>query len=351
MVHSDHRYALSLYLDDGTPAGEVPVANMDWVPATEAAWLAGVRCGELPPDGALESRTVEPVWDSRSGPPRVESIRATVAEEGGGRGRCEVPITYFADPATQASAMLVKKGTLKEGDLFRYSVSAFPGQDRRKVESRIRVDPVTPRLPIRESRLADFVARSRWLGAPDGPDGQVPVFIPARIVEAVVDQARQAGAVETGAIFVGNVHRDASVPDLFIEVTASIPAKHTRPEATRLVFTPDTWQAVEDAIDLRGMDESHLGWAHSHPSGEQDGAQEKQEEHKSKGSGQTGLFFSADDCQMHRTCFPRAYSIALVVAGSQSQMETALFGWSNGVIRSRGFYELQEARPVSPQRP
>ena len=77
-----------------------------------------------------------------------------------------------------------------------------------------------------------------------------------------------------------------------------------------------------------------VGWWHSHPVLEwcKDCAPEKR--------AQCALaqgFLSEDDRLLHRTVFPRAYSVALVVNDLESGPTFSLFGWSRGLIAAREF--------------
>ena len=93
----------------------------------------------------------------------------------------------------------------------------------------------------------------------------MPVFVPQHLLDQVAEQTLAERGRETGGILIGNLHRDATLPEIFAEVTAQIPAEHTRGDAVKLTFTPDTWVAVDNAIKLRGRSEIYLGYWHSHP--------------------------------------------------------------------------------------
>ena len=88
-----------------------------------------------------------------------------------------------------------------------------------------------------------------------------------------------------------------------------------------------------------------VGWWHSHsylkqPQKEQPGKPAGAA--KEKESDLTLL--SADDLSLHRTCFPRAYSLALLVAeGRRTGLTWALFGWNAGMVCPRSFRVLPRA--------
>ena len=55
-------------------------------------------------------------------------------------------------------------------------------------------------------------------------------------------------------------------------------------------------------------------------------------------------YFSAQDRLLHRTVFPAAYSVALVVNELAEDRSTlSLFGWRQGMVVQRGFQALGAA--------
>ena len=52
-------------------------------------------------------------------------------------------------------------------------------------------------------------------------------------------------------------------------------------------------------------------------------------------------FFSRDDCELHRTVFDTAFSIALLLSNiGETLPRCDWFGWRNGGITARGCYLL-----------
>jgi len=50
-------------------------------------------------------------------------------------------------------------------------------------------------------------------------------------------------------------------------------------------------------------------------------------------------FFSSQDEALHRTVFPKAFSLALVVSEiAEDDRRIALFGWRRGRVEQRGFH-------------
>jgi hypothetical protein len=164
----------------------------------------------------------------------------------------------------------------------------------------------------------------------------MPLFIPQRVLAEAKALSKEAGAKETGGILIGHLGRDSQLPEIFAQVTAQIPARHTEASLTSLTFTSETWTAVRNALDLRRKGELMLGWWHSHPVREwcKDCSAESQ-----KACAMAVDFFSAHDHALHRTVFPRAYSVALVVNDlSENDATFSMFGWRRGLLESRGFH-------------
>ncbi len=91
------------------------------------------------------------------------------------------------------------------------------------------------------------------------------VFIHARVVEEAENQAVSGGGMETGGMLIGRLCRDADAGDLFLEVTAQVPARHTVATGTSIRFPPESWAEADTAIALRNKGERLAGWHHCHP--------------------------------------------------------------------------------------
>jgi hypothetical protein len=149
--------------------------------------------------------------------------------------------------------------------------------------------------------------------------------------------------METGGVLIGHICRDASLPELFLEITAQIPAR-AKGELTKLRFTPDTWTEVQTAVDRRKRDEIWLGWYHSHSFYHE--RQDKTESHDPVARRVATPFLSEDDCRLHRICFPRAFGIALLITDSpQSGMSWTTFGWRLGDLARRAFHVIGAPLP------
>jgi proteasome lid subunit RPN8/RPN11 len=268
------------------------------------------------------------------GEPYLEGFRVNVATREG-EAPSDFPTGYFKALVTQASTHFVERGKLQKGDRVRFLAAAFRGQQAASNGSKVKftTEEVALTREIKDAPLSQLLGDSVPHGTIDA--GDVPVFVPTRVLEEATSLSRDAGMKETGGILIGHLYRDAGLPEIFAGVTAQIHARHTEADLTKLTFTAQTWTEVQAAIDLRHKNEIMLGWWHSHPVREwcKDCAPERQ-----KVCAMATDFFSSHDQALHRTVFPSAYSIALVANDLVSDVTFSAFGWREGLIESRGFY-------------
>jgi len=340
---SRYRYQLEILKYDYTPVGQLPITP-DWQPAIEWARLGAIRAGS--PIGVVAaSGTVDPIWNSEAGQPYISGFKVSV--DGEPARASEFEITYWRSLARAAAATLIEKKVLLDGEQFRYRVAAFPRTDapssRGKLDSG--VTEVAPDLQLSEGNLADMVAAGSPVGAINPSDP--PVFIPSQLIREAVKMKAEAQATETGSVLIGRLCIDRRGPaaELFAVVTAHVPARYTSNELTRMTFTADTWADVHNAISLRGAGEVMLAWFHTHPTRHFCTCEDCD---RSRCSLNTD-FFSLDDQLLHRSVFPRAWTSALVISDVMDESGTwtdscSLFGWRDGAIVERGFYEFDPDR-------
>ena len=344
------RYTLELYRhSDSEHLGTVPI-NPDWGPVIECARFTAVRRTPAP-TAALDTGSVdiEPVWDQDLGIPYVSRVKATV------HGNDQVPVAIcfpvacFRDLARAASSDLVEQGRLKAGERFHYVACAYlnqvppRGHGHEPSGSRpFRVERIAHVLQFKDGSLDSFLSNAT---ACDSVDlAQMPVFFRPEVFEECCQLMQNAGAVETGGILIGYIHRDNARPELFLEVTAQIPAEHAQQERTRLTFTAETWSAVDAAVALRKKGEMFVGWWHTHPTADWcNKCSPVRKRLCGSLDDSPGAFFSAYDVALHRAVFPRAYSVALVLSelcGKPRTPQYQLFGWHDGMLLPRSFYTL-----------
>jgi len=343
MPDHDYRYVIEFLRDDGSSVSHVPVTP-DWEPALEWTHFLGIRQGALPAVMTIGPHAITPLWQPRFGEPYVRACRVVVTTHDTRTVTSEIPTAYFRGLAQQASSGLIEKGLLKPGEVFRYLVTAFATQQTGSrpeplLDEPFAIQEVPQPLPLDEMPLACLADGALPWGEVNAED--YPVFVPAHILDEAMALKDKAGAAETGGILIGHLHRDLTIQEIFAEITAQIPARHTRAEATRLTFTAETWTSVQQALALRRKGEIMLGWWHTHPVRAWCQCPRERQRHCPLAA----EFFSADDCTFQRTIFPRAYSVGLVLSDIPAETEPwtnswALFGWRRGQIQARGFFVL-----------
>jgi len=340
VLRIDHRYALVLFDKDGAPLGSAAV-EVDWEPAVQWSSFFFLRRAELSLCGS-GTVSIVPLWDREVGEPYCRGFRVSIARNGQSACTSDFPSSYFRRRAAKAAAGFVRQGKLEKDAVFRYVVVALQGKEPAGVSPAqgLYVEEQVQPLRLRDSSLADWQKRATPVGPVDPDD--MPVFVPQHLFDQVAEQTLAERGRETGGILIGNLHRDAALPEIFAEVTAQIPAEHTRGDAVKLTFTPDTWVAVDTAIKLRSRGEIYLGYWHSHPVFEWCKSRECTLE-KQANCAMSKNFFSSDDEGVMRAVFPRGHSLALVANDTAfTSLTYSCFGWREGSIQPRGYYMMGE---------
>jgi proteasome lid subunit RPN8/RPN11 len=339
MPMSDHDYMLLFTTEGGVVLANLPM-DVDWQPAIEWARLEALRQAARPQrDDAGVGIRIEPEWHPMLGEPYVKGFGVRIPEKA---GNVSFSNSYFVQYAQAGSSALVEQKKLGVGERFRYFVLVAPREIQRSESTRIRFRAATSDLPhVSDARMSDYLSGAVPMGVHHPSD--MPAFMPRQVLEEVTEIYREQSDRETGGVLVGMLRRDRRDGQVFLEVTAQIPALHTNADPTRLTFTADTWKAVRAALALRKRGEQWTGWWHTHPvrswmaessGGECDSADSTRLA--------SGGFFSVHDVAVHRTAFVSAYCVALVVSDMGPGRETySLFGWRAGVVASRGYHLLQ----------
>ncbi len=337
MIRDDYQYALEIRRADQTTLGPYRL-TVDWVPAWE--WLT-LRAWDSTPESAARSLSgakIEPRWDSTHGEPYVDGVR--VSSLGGVEGPCSGELTadYFRPSVKVASRLLLEQKRLQAGETFTSRIVAFPARRESTIRSglRLEIDEVHVPVSISRSRLADFRHWAKPLG--ENADGDLPVFVPQPVLREAAALTRAAESNESGGMLLGRVHHDVEGGGLFLVVTALIIARHAVSGSTRFTFTADTWAAATAALELRRSRELMVGWFHSHPA--RYWCQVECTAEARRRCPLNESFFSPEDCALHRTVFPKAFSIALLITNTFAGLRYALFGWRRGLLEQRGFHVL-----------
>lgn len=348
MVISNHDYLLAVFGREAEAVGLFAVAQPDWEPAREAAWLRALRAGRLSGAEPYFDVRLAPVWHATLGAPWVEGFRAVPQLNGRGADCAVVlPCAIMKRYAAQAAATLIERKLLPPLTLYQYLVKAVPHERRKPAGPAQPPDGVQlAPLALRAGSLAELGARSVPLGAQAA--GDFRVFVPEHVLEEVSDQTNLAGEMETGSILLGQLCRDEETRDIFLEITTQVPARHTSASPTRLTFTAATWTAARGAAALGGPGTLQAGWFHSHPQRHW-GAKcsERCPPEKRAACPLAGAaFLSQDDVALHAAIFGRAFCVALLVTATARGLRYAMFGWRQGTVQQRGFELIAERNPA-----
>ncbi|MDA1076210.1 MAG: hypothetical protein O3A63_15845, partial [Proteobacteria bacterium] len=278
--------------------------------------------------GTGSAASVEPVTCAESGTPYISGFRVQLA---GQETWAQFNTTFLHDSVVRDASTLVQQGVLQPGAQFTYRLCAFT--DPMKVAEPDSQDFDLEAAPV-DLRIgsANMPVDTTHCGTPSGT-GELPVVFVRSVLDEALRLARAARDLETGGVLLGGLRRDPSTRALFVEVTALITAPGSTGTATSLHFGPDTFVAVEEILKLRDLEEIMVGWWHSHPlfCARCPAAQRAVCEFRKP-------FFSEADRDVHRTLFPQAFSLALLISDLGELKQSAdLFAWREGLITQRGF--------------
>ena len=199
----------------------------------------------------------------------------------------------------------------------------------------------TPRLSA--GSLTDLMPQTTPCG--DLAEDDLPVFVPLRVLDECRQLTATANGQETGGILVGGLSRDAAGGEVF------------------LVFGPDRCPAhrrrrIQSGLHAGNLDpgpgcdrpasakRDHAGLVALAPRQNlvrEMSAREAQEVPPAGG------LLRRQDRLLHRTVFPAAYSVALVVNELADDEQTlSMFGWKQGMVVQRGFHVLDNTVPDAP---
>jgi len=331
---SDHyRFSLEFYPKGQSTGLSVPLNKPDFHPAVEFAQLEALRMkGQLPTRGSAVFR---PLY-SNSGP-GVNGFTIDVPTPADAF-QAELPLEYFEDIARAYRTALISAGKLNADEECNWAMSAWPADDG--VDCRTRSVAFNPELVT--SSIEEFRGRSELAGD-NGPSESLKVFVARDILAETGNMAQAASPLECGGVLLGNLHRDSESSELFLVITAQIPALKAVGSETELRFTPEAWEAVRAAVSLRKRNEIWCGWWHSHtPAAWADTCGKCPIERQRHCPYATKLF-SGFDRTLHRTVFARAFAIGLVAnVLTGNEVVYSCFGWCQGRICARDYFVVED---------
>lgn len=332
-------WALEVVRADGSVACVTPF-RPDWRAASDWLRFEGIRRGLLPPVLVDADAEVVPVWDCERGEPWVSAACLTLRAAGGDAVLAEqVPLGCLVDGVRGVLRALVRGGVLADGETVHPRVRARAAADEAGVADAtggIGIEPLPVELALRDTALAPLLARATECDA-QLADRDVPVLLPAPILDEIAAAARLTPDLESGGFLLGHLHRDASLPECFVEVTARIPARHVIAERFKLTFTPETWAAAQADAAARGRGERVVGWHHFHPWWCRSCPTERR-----PGCTLDPSAFSSDDVSLHGLFALPCATALLSHERPDGTIAHALHGWRRGVVVARGYHRIDD---------
>ena len=224
MLNFPYRFALTLFGEDGTNVGTA-LAQIDWEPAHEWTRLHFQRKGALVPDAGDESASILPVWATKHGEPYCNGFRIEIARPGCEPVKWDFPNTYFKDFAGTVASGYVEQSKLRAGEVFTYIVVAYPAARGAGCYGRAADGQCIAGIADAGGLDRDF-SGAREAGR--GDRCRRPAGLCGRAGAGAGGGAdADARGDETGGILIGKLWRDLRAGEIFVEVTAQIPAEHT----------------------------------------------------------------------------------------------------------------------------
>jgi proteasome lid subunit RPN8/RPN11 len=149
------------------------------------------------------------------------------------------------------------------------------------------------------------------------------IFIHHNVIEEIDSFLISDVYNECGGVLLGKIFKTES-NKLFVIVDNFIIAKSTKSSISRLTFTHDTWNGINNELEVYHKDNIILGWFHSHPG--------------------HGVFLSGYDIFIQENFFNDEFMIAYVYDPVNN--ERAFFQWLDGQIVKSNGYNIIKKNPI-----
>ncbi len=167
----------------------------------------------------------------------------------------------------------------------------------------------------KEIKLRDFPLDSEYFGK-NGNEDDLKIFILSKTLNQIDGFLSGDMNNELGGVLVGDVCRNREKKN-FILINNFITAKHSNSTLSRLTFTHETWDYINEARENDFPSSKILGWFHSHP-------------------GHT-VFLSNYDLFIQENFFNIDYMVAYVF--DPTIKERGFYHWREGkIVKSDGYY-------------
>ncbi|MBK8983990.1 MAG: Mov34/MPN/PAD-1 family protein [Ignavibacteria bacterium] len=162
---------------------------------------------------------------------------------------------------------------------------------------------------------SEFPENHYFLGSGD-PDSEYRIFIKQEALKRIEDHLLSDVNNELGGVMVGEICINSNNKK-FILINDLIIAMHSNSSLSRLTFTHETWDYINEVMERDFPGSKILGWYHSHP-------------------GHT-VFLSNYDLFIHENFFNLEYMVAYVF--DPTIKERGFFVWENDKVeKSDGFF-------------
>ena len=115
----------------------------------------------------------------------------------------------------------------------------------------------------KEVTVSDYPANSKLFGE-EGEIGDLNIFINEYTLSEIDSYLSSDVKKELGGVLLGSVNIDIN-GNKFIVINDIVIARHTNASISRLTFTHDTWEYINNKVDEEHPDKIIVGWFHSHP--------------------------------------------------------------------------------------
>ncbi len=335
-----YQMRLEYFQLDGTSVLEVPLGKQDFARAIEFAFFAGLRRGrftEYAPPHA-EAR-IEPCFAARARKsPLAAGFSVVLPTPAGDEHRVEFGAEFLKSHAQRILVDRVLTGEVEPGTI-QFRLAAYL-DDSTPARGGMTFDADEPCVPIQHIARRSLGKSVAW----DGPGDDLPVLIPRHVLDEAVELAQEAPDREVGGFLLGHLCRDEETNELFLLVTAHVPAEGTEATGTSVTFTSQTWVRAREVVDWRGEREVFAGWVHSHPFR----FCAKCPNPPKPECVDKVLFFSSEDHFLMEVTFAQPFMVALQTAVEPrleqvlGHLPVRLYGWRDGAIVPRGFEVVEE---------
>lgn len=171
--------------------------------------------------------------------------------------------------------------------------------------------------------VADWIRRDPPASA-GAREPRYQVVVRQSVLNKIHAHGHSVDGIEVCGVLVGNVHRDAFGPWLYVE--QAIEGNGATERAAQVTFTAETWAHIQTVMDRDYPDRRILGWYHTHPG--------------------FGIFLSDMDVFIQDNFFGEPWQVALVY--DPKAKEEGTFLWKSGKPQPDPFL-IEADAPVAEQ--